>query len=148
MEKNILNKEVEPDLITVQIMITTHSMEISEMQMIYSKNFSEEKIHSQIFSMMMMISLVVEVSDNLVEECKWDMDSEEWGDSVKWITDKINKEEVEILFLILAWWEEDLMMKMISLAVEVLGVDSVEVKDLLHFNLAVLEVWGEEWVNL
>jgi hypothetical protein len=40
------------------------------------------------------------------------------------------------------------MMKMISLAVEVLGVDSVEVKDLLHFNLAVLEVWGEEWVNL
>jgi len=82
MVKNILNKEVE-DLIMAQIVNISHSMEISEMQMIYSKNFLEEKILLQIFLMMMMISLETEVSDILGEECKWDMDLEEWVDSVK-----------------------------------------------------------------
>ena len=82
MVKNILNKEVE-DLIMAQIVNISHSMEISEMQMIYSKNFLEEKILLQIFLMMMMISLETVVSDILVEECKWDMDLEEWVDSVK-----------------------------------------------------------------
>ena len=82
MVKNILNKEVE-DLIMAQIVNISHSMEISEMQTIYSKNFLEEKILLQIFLMMMMISLETEVSDILGEECKWDMDLEEWVDSVK-----------------------------------------------------------------
>jgi hypothetical protein len=83
MVKNILNKEVEVDLIMELIVNISHSMEISEMQTIYSKNFLEEKILLQIFLMMMMISLETEVSDILGEECKWDMDLEEWVDSVK-----------------------------------------------------------------
>jgi len=83
MVKNILNKEVEVDLIMELIVNISHSMEISEMQTIYSKNFLEEKILLQIFLMMMMISLETVVSEILVEECKWDMDLEEWVDSVK-----------------------------------------------------------------
>jgi hypothetical protein len=83
MVKNILNKEEEVDLIMELIVNISHSMEISEMQTIYSKNFLEEKILLQIFLMMMMISLETEVSDILGEECKWDMDLEEWVDSVK-----------------------------------------------------------------
>ena len=83
MVKNILNKEVEVDLIMELIVNISHSMEISEMQTIYSKNFLEEKILLQIFLMMMMISLETEVSDIVGEECKWDMDLEEWVDSVK-----------------------------------------------------------------
>ena len=146
MVKNILNKEVE-DLIMAQIVNISHSMEISEMQMIYSKNFLEEKILLQIFLMMMMISLETVVSDILVEECKWDMDLEEWVDSVKWINNKKNTQP-KIHSQISAWWEEDLMMMMIFLEMEVLEVDSEEVQDFNHFKQVVLVAWEEEWENL